>query len=623
MKSRTIMKLNIAQVIGLNTDQKAAQVIYQQRDTEGTFLAVLILSCDDAFTKGRQKLSELSDFYFDAEGTISEKLIATFEKASQDADKEGELSLLTGAISGKVFYLIGKGGVDVYLKRAEKVSPLLSVASAGQLISGFLNKGDRVLLATKSLSNFLGDDLSKTLTLPLDSFEQEVIDRIGSSDSQTQGLAGLLVSVEEEEQDIPGLPVRQAGLPQQEEQTMDPRELMQEDLKVSVAESIKKGITKILGLILKIRYYFPKSGRGRLVLAVVLITAVSLGALFQYKNISERGKNEQFQTFLQAAKDEFSASKGLASLNAQEAKLKLESAKAKVDEALSVKPNDQEAQDLKVQIEAETPVILNQFVSSNFPLYLDLDLVKKGFKATQLSLSVGKLLILDPDTDTLVTVDLAKKSHQIQAGSEGLGEAEISSVNGNFAFVYSKDKGIIRVDITNQKRTTVSKKDDDWGQILDIAGFASNIYLLDAKGNQIWKYLVTSEGYSDKREYLVKDAKVDLAPSLRMQIESSVYVLKSGGEMLRFTRGTKDNFNYEGLDQGIKDPNSFFVSSDSDNLYILDSGNSRLLILTKTGGYKGQVTGEKFATATDLVVDEKGKKVYLLEGSKIYMVDLK
>ena len=108
-----------------------------------------------------------------------------------------------------------------------------------------------------------------------------------------------------------------------------------------------------------------------------------------------------------------------------------------------------------------------------------------------------------------------------------------------------------------------------------------------------------------------------------MQIESSVYVLKKEGEMLRFTRGDKDNFSYEGLDKPVKDPKSFFVSSDTDNLYLLDSGNSRLLILTKTGVYKGQISGDKFAQSSDLVVDEKGKKVYLLDGGKIFQVDLK
>jgi len=61
------MKLKVAQVIGLNTDQKAAQVISSPQDADNSFFAVLELKCDDAFTKGRQALTELSDFYFDFE----------------------------------------------------------------------------------------------------------------------------------------------------------------------------------------------------------------------------------------------------------------------------------------------------------------------------------------------------------------------------------------------------------------------------------------------------------------------------------------------------------------------------------------------------------------------------
>ncbi|MDP3733226.1 MAG: hypothetical protein Q8Q91_01675, partial [Candidatus Daviesbacteria bacterium] len=70
-------------------------------------------------------------------------------------------------------------------------------------------------------------------------------------------------------------------------------------------------------------------------------------------------------------------------------------------------------------------------------------------------------------------------------------------------------------------------------------------------------------------------------------------------------------------------PKSFFVSSDTDNLYLLDSGNSRLLVLTKLGAYKVQYQSERLGGFSDLVVDEKGKKVYLLDGSKIYTMDLK
>lgn len=603
------MNLKIAQVIGLNTDQKAAQVISDTQNGDNAFFAVLDLSCDDAFTKGRQILSELSDFYFDFEGSPSEKLNATFEKAKEKI-AQNEYSLLTASISGKILYLISKGEIEVHLKRDEKLSPLLQVGAPDQLISGFLQEGDKLLLSTKSLINFLGEDLEKSLNLSVDSFEEEVTDRIGASNLENQGLAALALEVEgeqiqeEKENIIPGL---------EEEKTL------YKDDKGNRLGSV----TMLVSFFGKLFNLFPKSGRGRLVLAVVLIIIITSGVFLKFKASQDAQKQLIFNQNLQAAKDDFIAAKGLASLNPAEAKGKLDSAKDKVNKALSLKPKDQEAKDLKNQIEQESSSILKQESVSEFPVFLDLDLVKEKFSAKNLSLSAGKLLLLDPAVKTLVSIDLSKKSHQIQAGSEQLGDATASSINGGMAFVYSKDKGILRIDTDNQKVATVSAKNEDFGEISDIAGFASNVYALDSIKNQIWKYLPTSGGYSAKREYLTKETKADFSQSLRMQIESSIYILKSGGEILRFTKGNKDNFSYDGLPSSVKDPKSFFVSSDTENLYLLDSGNSRLLILTKTGSYKGEIKGDKFAQATDLVVDEEGKKVYLLDGSKIYMVDLK
>lgn len=617
------MKLKIAQVIGLNTDQKAAQVVSSIRDDDNTFLAVLELSCDDAFTKGRQVLSELEDFYFEFEGGAAEKLNATFKEAESKLS-DGPASgwdLCLASVSGKALYLISRGQVEVYLKRAEKLLPLLAVGAPSQLISGFISSGDRLLFSTKSLITFLGTELEKSLNLPIEAFEEEVGGKIGASDLEDQGLAGLMVEV---------VPPVSRGEPAGEEnpeiaslahqdQEMDQK--VYEDVpnrSQAVFQSFSGRAVNLLG---RIGAYFPRSGRGRAVVAVILIIIIALGAGYKYKQGRDQKIQLQFTQALQEAKDGLSGAKGIASLNPADAKNKLDLAKDKVNYALSLKSNDQEAQDLKKQIEQETPSILQQASVSEFPLFLDMDLIKKNFRATSMSLSKDKLLLLDPGTKTLVSVDLAKKSNQILAGSEKLGDAVFASLNGGLAFVYSKDKGVLRIDIANQKLTTVSKKDSDLGDIKDVYGFAGNVYLLDS--GQIWKYLPTSDGYSDKREYLSKGVKADFNGVLRMQIESSVYVLKSGGEILRFTKGDKDNFSYSGLPSGVKDPKSIFTSSDTDNLYVLDSGNSRLLILTKTGSYKGQITGNKFATATDLAVDEIGKKVYLLEGSKIYSVDLK
>lgn len=641
------MKLKVAQVIGLNTDQKAAQVASELRDDPSAsfnraqdkslgagsaFLAVLELTSDDAFTKGRAILSEIEDFYFESEGETGKKLAATFKEFEEKFSREdfpakdgpvSDWSLSLAAISGKVLYLIGKGQVEVSLKREGKLLSLLTVGTPSELISGFLVEGDRLLISTKSFITFLGAEFSKSLDLPIESFEEEIESKIGASNQDSEGLAALVVDISEEGAEIASLPSQKELQPQVGQNTAgDPAK------KISLP--IKAWAAQIFYLSKQLRIYFPRSGRSKLILAVVLFLIIAAGVGLKYKSSRDREREVQFNNLLQQAKDDFNSAKNIASLNPEEAKNKLEEAKKKTGKALTLKPNSQEAKNFKNQIEQDSASILQDSSISDFPLFLELDLVKKNFRAETLSLSGTKLLLFDPAVKTLAVVDLVKKSNQILAGSEQLGDAGFISQNGELAFIYSKDKGILKIDSTNFRVSVVAKKDDDWGEIKDIYGFAGNVYLLDSGKNMIWKYLPvgqagpqTAEGYSGKREYLSKETKVDLSGALRMQIESSVYLLKRGGEILRFTKGDKDNFSYSGLPSGVKDPRSIFVSSDTENLYVLDSGNSRLLTLTKTGAYKGQITGNKFATAADLAVDEAAKKVYLLEGSKIYSVDLK
>ncbi|MBU1000194.1 hypothetical protein KKE78_02245 [Patescibacteria group bacterium] len=627
------MKLKIAQVIGLNTDQKAAQVASVVRE-DTTFLAVLELISDDAFTKGRVTLSEIEDFYFESEGGIGEKLIATFKEFKEKFSEEKDFSLGLAAISGKVLYLIGKGQIEVNLKRKDKLSSLLSIGTSSQsaakqensltvkqqacLISGFLEDNDKLLISTKSFIVFLGDELEKSLNLPIENFKEEIESKIGASELDNQGLAALAVAITEEDADISSLSSQK-----KEEEVALMEQNINEDFAKKISLPIRAIISRVFHLSKRLRKYFPKSGRGRLILAIVLLLIIVSGIGYKYKLSRDRENQAQFNQLLQQAKDDFNSAKGIASLNPTDAKNKLDTAKDKVNKALVIKPKDQEAQNFKNQIEQDSDEILQQLSVSDFPVFLDMDLVKKNFLATQMSLSGGELLLMDPGVKTLVVIDLAKKSNQILAGKEKLGEASSASINGELAFIYSQDKGILRVDTKNSKLNVVAEKDSEWGDIKDIYGFAGNVYLLDSGKNMIWKYLPTAEEYSGKREYLSKGTTVDLSGSLKMQIESSIYVLKNGGEMLRFTKGDKDNFSYSELPSGVKDPKSFFVSSDTENLYLLDSGNSRLLILTKTGSFKGQITGNKFGSATDLVVDEENKKVYLLEGSKMFQVDLK
>lgn len=615
------MNYKIAQVIGLNTDQTAAQVISSIRDENNLFLAVLQLTCDDAFTKGRQVLNDLVDFYFEKEGNTGSKLTETFQEFKKKVGQE-EYDVALVAVSGKALYMIYQGGVAAFLTREQSLNSLNSVGLPEQIISGFLQKGDRVFFSSSSLAALLGDDLKSNLQVPFASWEEEINTKINTQE-EYQGLAGLILDVEPQEQG------EEAGL-------------SNENSLVARSETIAQ---KIFSHLLAVKQIFSrkdddgsqplweiKQGQSKkavikLILGVSLILVLSFGIGLQYKKNKDAKMQVEFQGHLETAKNEFASAQSLKTINPTEARQKLDSAVSSLNQALSLKPNDTSAQDLQKNLTQAKNDILQQFSASNINLFLDLNLIKNDLKVANLSVSDGKLLLLDVSSPTLVLIDLAKKSHQVLAGKEQLGNGLHASLNGDFAFIYSQDKGVIKLDATNKKTISVSKADKDLGEIVGIYGFASNIYLLD-KGNppaggQIWKYLPTAAGYSDKREYLLKDVKADFSNAARMQIESSIYVMKKGGEILRFTKGNSDFFSLSGLDKGIKDPKSFFVSSETDNLYILDSGNSRLLSVDKKGVYKSQYQGDKFASALDLVVDEKGKKVYLLEGSKIYSMDLK
>ncbi len=253
----------------------------------------------------------------------------------------------------------------------------------------------------------------------------------------------------------------------------------------------------------------------------------------------------------------------------------------------------------------------------DWPLYLNLELIKEGFSSKRISFSVGKLLLLDETKKTLVLVDLSQKTNQILAGQDQLGDAKLASLNGDFGFIFS-DKEVLRVDINSQK-TTVAVAPDEWGEIVDIFGFASNIYLLDKSNNQIWKYLPIEGGYSDKNSYLKE--RIDLSNASRMLIDASIWVLKQN-EILKFTQGVSDNFSVSGLDVPIANISLFYVDDTSDNLYVIDSTTGRLIVLTKTGQFIKEYSGEKFKSADDFIVEE-GKKVYLLENNNIYSFELK
>jgi len=185
--------------------------------------------------------------------------------------------------------------------------------------------------------------------------------------------------------------------------------------------------------------------------------------ILNVKQQKDKATYSAFESSFKIASEEFNKAQATRELDVNNSIKSLSNAKTAINEALKIKPQDLQALELKKQIENSSPDILKVFQVSDFPLWLDLDLVKKDFSPKNLSFSLGKLLVLDTNKGTLVSIKLDSKSHDLLAGQDKLGQAAIASLNGNVSWVFSKNLGLIRLEGT--KVSTAVKVDKEWGNI--------------------------------------------------------------------------------------------------------------------------------------------------------------
>lgn len=610
--------LKTAKIVGLNSDTVAALALVSEPRISSSSseqaidrLYVLVFCrVEDAFSKARQALLEAEDKFVSSDLPISQRLSETLEvlegALSEAEEKEVLLAATQEETNATVLYLFGKKGfLQAILTRNEKSATLSGAEGDFQLVSGALKVGDLVTLTTENLFNLIQSDLNNWSNLSVEEMEEEINSRLPQSSGGP--VAGILIQVKDSEGSVNIFPeeIKPLSEPKTQHRSLNT------SFRLAVS-LLKKTVQNIL----------PHSMQGVTILGVglLIVAVVGIGIVYKQKKDAEISAN--FTTHLQAASASLNQAQSLKDLDPQAAMGQLSKAKGEVAEALKIRPKDSGALGLQKQIEDGSGNVLKVYQVNEFPLWLDLDLVKKGFTSNYFSLSHGNLLFLDQNNNVLIKVNLSTKAPQILAGADKLGEGKSASLNGDIAWVFSADKGIIKTDIISQKTAVAIKSDADWGKITEIYGFANNLYIVDEGKNQIWKYVPVVDGYSDRLSYFKDGTSVALMGIKRLQIDSSIWLLRSGGEIDKYTQGAADFFSIGGLDKPVKDPKSFFVSDQTDNLYLLDSGNGRLVVLDKKGGYKAQYKSDSFTNFTDLVVDEIGKKAYFLQGSKIYQIDL-
>lgn len=246
--------------------------------------------------------------------------------------------------------------------------------------------------------------------------------------------------------------------------------------------------------------------------------------------------------------------------------------------------------------------------------YFDLSIEEKGAKGIRMYIDEGSLTVLDPSGFAYL-LSLNKKSIE-KRKSSSMKNASFIALSQNDVFFYKTD-GVYKIS-SDGKTKKVIVRDKDWKNIIDMVFYNKNMYLLDKGRDQVYKYLVSQDGFSQKTPYLKSTEKPDFSNAISLAIDSSVYISLPGA-ILKYTAGVRDAFP-ETFPQEKIQITKVIARDDLEKVFAWVKKRGALFILSKEGAYESETTSPVLKTATDVSVF-KGS-AYALSGAKIFKIPL-
>lgn len=350
------------------------------------------------------------------------------------------------------------------------------------------------------------------------------------------------------------------------------------------------------------------------VLVIILIWSVGLGV---ERRIASSHAS-QFASVKQTVAHAISQANDLSFTDPQKAKEMLSQARSSLQQAkVELRNTGYESQisDVEKTLDEAVNKISKKEVktaSEFFDLAID-NQKAKGDKLTRLGDSIG---ILDSQQSTIYVLSVDNKSLE-KRKSDVIKECTLIALSESLVYCYIPSKGVFSIDNAS-KTVKVIDQDPQWGEIADIHVYGSNIYLLDSKSNDIYKYTPVENGFSEKLSYL-KGYTLNMQQTHTLAIDGSIYFDLSDN-IAKFTGGAKEDFSPSFPFDYQVSITKILTDKNMEKVYVWDKPNRSLYELDKTGAYVRALVSDDFNKAIDVVIDKKSAFILLL--NKIVKIDL-
>lgn len=366
---------------------------------------------------------------------------------------------------------------------------------------------------------------------------------------------------------------------------------------------------------------FPKFNLGgskkiALILAVVLFGILLWSVVFGYERRAAARFEKKVEETAISVESKLAKAEKEAFLNLDISMELISQAKEELSELKSESEGRNESKIGEIEkkiVEMESTIVKKE--EKDYTEFYDLGLEDKDAQGVSLNREGNLVAILDPKNKTVYSLSVDKKSLDKYTAAE-LVDATLVSLYDENIYFFSKKGGIFQFTSENNVKNIV-KADRDWGSIVDFEIFNGNLYLLDKANNEVYKYVPTEDGYSEKSSYFTSGS-VDIETATGMSIDASVYI-STADTVKKFTRGAAEAFETEFPEKTVSLA-GIYTDADIEQVYTWDREKAVIYVLEKDGGYLRQLQSSILKNASGIFVT--GDSVYVLADRKVYAITL-
>jgi len=237
-----------------------------------------------------------------------------------------------------------------------------------------------------------------------------------------------------------------------------------------------------------------------------------------------------------------------------------------------------------------------------------------------LVLASGKLYAADNAAKQLLEVDPTTKQVQRYDIPNSVNGSIVAASETTTGPVFlTEDKKILRLSGANV--TVLSYHPESTENPKDLDVYNKRFYILDPSGNMIWRHSVTGNSVSAGSQYLKQNSE-NLSNAVGMAIDASVYVAFSDGTVKRYLSGTEEQWNPATIDPALTHTDSVWTNVNTDRVAIADANGKRVVIFRKDARLVSQIISNEFQGPRFVTGDSANKKLYIIDGNRLYELDL-